>query len=186
MATIANTSQHDAAEVERTSAQTGRAGKTRHSRGLLLVGLFKMSKAVFFGTLGLGALHLLHENVGELVMRIMSMLPFDPEGRFVSLVMDRADLIGSHQLREVGLYSLLYACVCVVEGTGLMLEKTWAEYFTVVLTVIALPWESFEFARDPNVYRGGLLGLNVLVLVYLIWLLRRNRQKAAEAAASRR
>jgi uncharacterized membrane protein (DUF2068 family) len=158
--------------------------RQRHSKGLLLVALFKLTKAIFFGAVGIGALHLLHRDVGELVMRIVAVMPFDPEGKFVSLVMDRADLIGNHQLKQVGLFALAYSCVCVVEGTGLYLEKTWAEYFTVTLTVIALPWEIWELFRQPTLFRFGLLGLNLLVLAYLIWVIQLMRKKKAKQHAS--
>jgi uncharacterized membrane protein (DUF2068 family) len=150
-----------------------------HSSGLLLVGLFKLSKALFFGGLALGALHLVHQNVGELVMRIVDRLPIDPEGRLVSLVMDRADMIDSHHLRQAGMMSLGYACLCVVEGTGLLMRKVWAEYFTIVLTAGALPWEIFEIIRRFSWYKVGFMFLNVLVLLYLLWLVKRMRARRA-------
>jgi uncharacterized membrane protein (DUF2068 family) len=160
------------------------ARKKRHSRGLLLVGLFKLSKAIFFGAAGIGALKLLHRDVGDLVMRLTSLVPLDPNGHLASVIMDKADLVGNHQLRQVGYSSLAYACVCLVEGVGLLMEKVWAEYVTVVLTVLALPWEIYELVREPSPYRAGLLVLNVMVLLYLLWLIRRMRQKLAGRAAA--
>jgi len=146
------------------------------SRGLLLVGLFKMSKAIFFGGLAVGALHLIHQNLGELVMRAIDDVPhMDPEGRLASLIMDKADMVGAHQLRQAGMLSFGYACVCVVEGTGLLMHKVWAEYFTIILTAGALPWEVFELIREFSWFKVGLMFLNVLVLVYLLWLVRRMR-----------
>ena len=138
-----------------------------------MVGLFKLSKAVFFGALAAGALKLVHQNVGDLALRAVDILKIDPEGRLASLVMDKADMISSHHLRQAGMLSFAYACVCVVEGIGLMLEKTWAEYFTLILTISFLPWELYELARRPDWFRLSLLLLNLAVLWYLVWLLRR-------------
>jgi len=155
------------------------------SRGLLLVGLFKMSKAIFFGALAAGALHLIHQNVGELVMRAINDVPhMDPEGRLASFIMDKADMVGAHQLRQAGMLSFGYACVCVVEGTGLLLRKVWAEYFTIVLTAGALPWEIFELIREFSWFKVGLMFLNVLVLLYLLWLVRRMRIRENQEADS--
>jgi uncharacterized membrane protein (DUF2068 family) len=169
----------DKAKEEHIAA-TGKNAKTdahhRHNKGLVLVALFKLSKAIFFGAMGVGALHLLHRNLGDLVLRLVSVLPFDPEGHFVSLLMDRADLIGNHELRQVGLFSLLYACVCIVEGTGLYLERVWAEYFTIALTILALPWDLWELYREFTLFRLALLILNLAVLAYLVWLIRRVRR----------
>lgn len=151
--------------------------RRRHTRGLLLVGLFKLCKTAFFALVGIGAMRLLHRNIGDLVMRITDALPLDPEGHFVSLVMDRADLIGNHQLRMVGLGALAYAAVCLVEGVGLLMEKVWAEYLTLVLTTLALPWEVFELVREPSIYKGALIAANVVVVIYLYWYVRRNVRK---------
>ena len=78
-------------------------------------------------------------------------------------------------LREAGILSFLYAMVCVVEGTGLMLEKRWAEYFTVILTALGLPWEIYELAHKYSPYKVGLMVINVAVLVYLVWILKKRR-----------
>jgi uncharacterized membrane protein (DUF2068 family) len=58
------------------------------------------------------------------------------------------------------------------------MEKVWAEYLTLSLTVMFLPWEIFELVRDPNWIRLALLLANLAVLAYLMWLLRRKKQTA--------
>ncbi len=86
-----------------------------HSRGLLIVGLFKLSKALFFTAVGAGALHLVHKNVADVLMHIVDALRLGPESRFVEFLVGKATMINSHQLREAGTLSFLYAAVCVVE-----------------------------------------------------------------------
>jgi uncharacterized membrane protein (DUF2068 family) len=172
-------SQHDTGNAAQPTAAKPR---DENSRGLTLVGLFKMSKAIFFGAMAAGALHLIHQNFGDIVMRLIGDVPhMDPEGRLASLIMDKADMVGNHQLREAGMLSLGYACVCVVEGTGLLLHKVWAEYFTIVLTAGALPWEVFELIHHFTGLKVALMALNVAVLLYLLWLVRRMRLKQAAA-----
>lgn len=152
-------------------------GDRAASRGVMLIGLFKFSKAIFFTCLGLAALRMVHRSLGDLVLQLTDVLPVDPEGRLVSLLMDKADLIGSHQLREFSLGTIGYAIVCLVEGTGLLLQKSWAEYFTVLLTTLALPWELYELARRPSWFRLALLLVNLAVLAYLVWILKRTRRR---------
>jgi uncharacterized membrane protein (DUF2068 family) len=153
-----------------------------HNRGLLLVGLFKLSKAIFFGSLAAGALHLIHRNVGDFVLRVVDSLPVDPESHFVDMLMDRADLINVHQLRQFSFFTFSYSIVCVVEGTGLVLEKVWAEYITIVLTVMGLPWETYELFERFALFKVGVLLVNVAVLLYLLWLLK--RKKVQQVASS--
>jgi uncharacterized membrane protein (DUF2068 family) len=149
---------------------------SEHARGLLLIGLFKVSKAVLSAVLGIAALKLMHHDIPVLVLRVIDILRIDPENRFVNLLLEKADLISSHELRRFSIITFSYAVVCLVEGTGLMLEKRWAEYFTVTLTVMGLPWESYEMLKHFTAPRITLLVLNLLVLGYLVWLLRRKRQ----------
>ena len=60
-------------------------------------------------------------------------------------------------------------------AAGLLMEKEWAEYLTLGLTVAFLPWELYELARHPDWFRLGLLLINLAVLWYLVWLLRRKK-----------
>ena len=66
--------------------------------------------------------------------------------------------------------------MCVVEGTGLILEKRWAEYFTVTLTALGLPWEGYELIHKYSPYKVGLLVINLAVLIYLVWILKKRRE----------
>lgn len=150
--------------------------RQEHADGLLYVGLFKLSKFLFFGALGVGALHLIHRNVGEEVMRVVNALPIDPESHLVSVVMDKADLIGGHQLRQFSMATFGYAVLCLIEGTGLMMRRVWAEYFTVTLTVMGLPWEAYELILRFTWLKVGVMGVNVLVLLYLLWILKQKRE----------
>jgi len=166
---------------EQTETQAEPTKKPRHANatGLLVVGLFKLSKAAFFTTVGAVAYHLIHVNLGDVVDQLIDRLRIDPEGRMASFLMDRVDLIGHHQLREAGLFSLIYAGLCVVEGVGLILHKEWAEYFTVILTALALPWEIFELVKRFEAYKVGLIMANVAVLLYLLWVLKKKEPRAA-------
>jgi uncharacterized membrane protein (DUF2068 family) len=150
--------------------------KGEHSRGLLLVGLFKLSKAIFFTVVGVGALRLVHQDLGEVVMGVVDKLHFDPESRLVGFLLDKADVIGHHQLREAGMFAFAYAVLCLVEGWGLITEKVWAEYFTVCLTMAALPWESYELMEKLEPYKVVMLVVNLVVLAYLLWVLKRKKQ----------
>ena len=147
-----------------------------HDRGLLAIGIFKLAKSIFFFCLGVGAFKLLHKDLGDVAMQIAQVLHRDPEGRFVTFLMQQVDLIDAHRLREIGFATFAYSALALTEGVGLMLEKVWAEYLTTILTVMFLPWEVYELARDPNLMRLALLIANLVVLAYLVWLLRRKKQ----------
>src|SRR5437762_13911158 len=151
--------------------EKGEHASPSHDRGLLLIGLFKLAKAIFFFGVGVGAIHLLHKDLEDEIMRLALKFRFDPESRFVSLLLDKVDLIDAPRLRQISVATFGSSALALTEGVGLLLEKVWAEYLTVILTASFLPWELYELARKPDWFRLSLLVINLAVLWYLIWLL---------------
>ncbi len=157
------------------TARTEAAAKG-HSGGLLAIAIFKLLKSAFFFCMGIGAFHLMHRDISEAALRLAGDLHFDPEWRITSLLIEKATLIDPQRLREIGFATFAYSAIALTEGVGLMLEKVWAEYLTLSLTVMFLPWELFELARRPTAMRLGLLLINLAVLGYLLWLIERKRK----------
>jgi uncharacterized membrane protein (DUF2068 family) len=163
-----------------TGMQHGHA-KMHHDRGLLMIGLFKLLEAVFFFLVGVGAIHFLHHDLGDAATRLAERLRFDLDGRMMSWVMDHLDDITAHRLKQIGAATFFYAGLRITEGVGLVMEKVWAEYLTVGVTISFLPWEMYEIGRKLDWLRVGLLLVNLAVLAYLIWWLRRGRRVRAMA-----
>ena len=88
----------------------------KRDRGLLLIGLFKLAKAIFFFCIGAGALHLLHKDLGDEILRLAVKLKFDPESRFVALLLDKVDLIDAHRLRQISVATFGYSALALTEG----------------------------------------------------------------------
>lgn len=182
-----NTGRDEKTELSSRPPHAGGSGGSslhEHRRGLWLIGLFKLSKAVLSVALGFGALKLLHHDVASVVLHIADTLKIDPENHLIGLLMIKANLISAAELRRFSIITFSYAVVCLVEGTGLMLEKRWAEYFTVTLTALALPLECFELYKEFTPPRLALLLVNLAVLAYLIWLLRRQLWRQTEETAA--
>ncbi len=155
-----------------------------HSRWLVLIGVLKLFKALLFILLGVGALRLLHKDLVDVLTRLIIGLRFDPEGHFVNLVLEKVALISPHRLRQISIAIFCYAALDIVEGAGLALEKTWAEYLTLVLTASFLPWELFEIIRHVTWLKIVLQVLNTLVVVYLIFHVQ-NQIRTRESRAAR-
>jgi uncharacterized membrane protein (DUF2068 family) len=162
---------------ETGTVSTGGPVKRHHDGGLLMIGLFKLVEAVFFLLVGMGAIHFIHHDLGDAAQHLVDRLRIDPDGRLVSWLLDQLDDITAHRLRQIGALTIFYAGLRVTEGVGLVLEKVWAEYLTVGVTVSFLPWEVYEIHRHPDWVRVCLLLTNLVVLAYLVWWLRRMRRR---------
>jgi uncharacterized membrane protein (DUF2068 family) len=136
--------------------------------------------------MGFGVINLLHKDVADVLLRATTALRFDPENRFVNMLLEKSVLLNPHRLKEISLAIFLYAALDIIEGTGLVLEKVWAEYFTLILTGSFLPWELYEIVRHVTLLKVVLTILNLLVFIYLAIVVNdkvRARQQASAASA---
>jgi uncharacterized membrane protein (DUF2068 family) len=138
------------------------------NRWLIAIGVLKLLKAILFVSMGFGVIRLLHKDIGDVLLRATTALRFDPENRFVNVLLEKATLLSPHRLKEISFAMFLYAALDVIEGTGLVLEKVWAEYFTLVLTGSFLPWELYEIIRHVTSLKIVLILLNLAVFLYLL------------------
>ena len=67
---------------------------------------------------------------------------------------------------------MLYGLLELVEGTGLWLDKLWAEYLTVVATSLLVPLEIYELVRKPTLLKAAGISVNVAIVAYLASRLR--------------
>jgi uncharacterized membrane protein (DUF2068 family) len=148
------------------SLQTATTAR-RHNKGLVLIAVYKLLLALFFIGVGVGALRLVGKDIDDILSRVTVDLRFNPEGRFVNFLLDRASLLDDPMLRRIGFAAFCYAAISVAEAIGLYLEKAWGEYLTLIITASFLPWEIMEVIRRHTAPRVGLLVVNVAVLIYL-------------------
>jgi uncharacterized membrane protein (DUF2068 family) len=118
-----------------------------------------------------GALRLVHKDLGDVLLRLAYHLRFNPESRFVNFVLDRAAFVDDRLLRRFSIALFAYAALGISEGIGLYLEKAWGEYLTLGITASFLPWEIFEVIHKHTWIRSSLLVVNVLVFFYLLKVL---------------
>ena len=136
-----------------------------------MIAAFKLGQALLFIAVGVGALCLLHKDLGDILLRFAYHLRFNPESRFVNFVLDRASIVNDKLLRRFSIALFAYASLGIAEGIGLYLEKAWGEYLTLLITASFLPWEIFEVVHKLNLMRATLLVLNLLVFFYLLKVL---------------
>jgi len=143
--------------------------KPKHrNRWLILIAAFKFAQALLFIAIGVGALRLVHKDIGDLLAKLADHLRFNSEPRFVNFILEKAPLVDDRMLRRIGAVVFIYAALDLIEGTGLYLEKVWGEYLTLAITASFLPWEIFEVLRRVTWMRSSLLVVNALVVFYLL------------------
>jgi len=96
----------------------------------------------------------------------------DPVGRHVGkLLLETANLTPD-RIRAVGVGSFVYAALFLTEGTGLLMAKRWAEWFSVIITSSLVPFEIYEIYRHPTMLKVFALLVNLAVVAYLLYRIR--------------
>jgi uncharacterized membrane protein (DUF2068 family) len=141
---------------------------------LILIGLFKLLKALLLAAIGFGAIHLLHHDAQAVLMHWTQVLHVDPEGRFVHKLLVKVFNVTPKQLKELSVGIFFYAALFATEGIGLLLRKRWAEYVTIVTTSGLIPLEVYEIGRHFTVTRLVVTVVNILIVIYLVRRVRSN------------
>jgi uncharacterized membrane protein (DUF2068 family) len=157
----------------------------RHNAWLIVIAAFKVAQALLFLAIGVGAVKLLHKDVGDVISQLADHLRFNPESRLVNFILDKASLIDDRLLRRIGEVGFIYAALDLTEGIGLYFEKAWAEYLTLVITASFLPWEVIEISRRVTPIRVGLLVINAVVFFYLLNLVMESRRRRRDNGKSK-
>jgi len=159
--------------------------RSHHDRWIVAIGVFKLLQGILFVLLGIGAIRLLHRDLMQVAEHFILAMRFNPEGRFVNLVMDKVATIDPHRLRQISAAIFAIAALDLIEGTGLVLEQAWAEFVTLILTASFLPWEFFEILRRATWIRAGLIIINLGVVIYLVYFVQARMRERRQRGGGR-
>jgi uncharacterized membrane protein (DUF2068 family) len=148
--------------------QGSRQSSKSSSFVLILIGLFKLFKALLLIAVGIGAIKLLHKDIVSTVVHWTQLLRVDSDNRFVHGMLVKIFHATPKQLKELSVGTFLYAGLFATEGIGLLLRKRWAEYFTIVTTSGLIPLEIFELARHFSATKLVVAFVNTLIVWYLV------------------
>ena len=141
-----------------------------------LIAAFKLMKALGLLALGVGALKLLHKDAAGVVEHWLNVVRADPHNHYLDLLLEKLSILDDRRLKEFSVGTFVYAGIFSVEGIGLALRKRWAEYLTIVTTASLLPIEIYELTHRLTAARCLALVINLAIVAYLIYELRRFRK----------
>jgi uncharacterized membrane protein (DUF2068 family) len=145
------------------------------------VAVFEASKGLLVLLLGLGLLDLLHRDVEEAAENLLLRLHIDPDRRLARVLLDAASRLTDARLWTLAGTAVAYAGVRFTEAWGLWNRRSWAQWFALLSGALYLPWEVSKLAQRVNWVHAGVFVGNVLMLIYMGYLLvRAHRLKAGE------
>jgi uncharacterized membrane protein (DUF2068 family) len=155
------------------------AKKRSHSHGdgaVLVIAVFKFLKGAVLLALAFGALSLLHKDVALEVEHWLDQLRIDPDNEFIGALLSKLQLVHTKELKEISALGAGYATLFLMEGTGLLFRKRWAEWLTIVATSSLMPLEVYELIKEFTVVRLLVVVVNAAVVLFLIYRVRQKEK----------
>jgi uncharacterized membrane protein (DUF2068 family) len=147
------------------------------------IGTYKILKGVLSIIAGLLVLRVMHRGLPDIADRWMVRLHIEPQSALGQIILHRIVGIKRASLGWLAIGLFAYTPLTCIEGIGLLLRKVWAEWITLFTTAGLIPLEIHEIIRKPTGLRILMLVLNVMVLIYLIVRLHRDRLRRKRLAA---
>ena len=128
---------------------------------------------------GFGLLSFLNRDNELFAEQIIRQLHLNPDHYYPQIFINAIARLENSQLWAFAGMAAIYATVRLVEAFGLGYQRRWAEWLAALSGGIYLPFEIYELFRNPSGSLIGALGLNLVVVGYMVWLLTESRRKRA-------
>jgi uncharacterized membrane protein (DUF2068 family) len=145
-----------------------------------LIAAERLLRGVLLFAAGLYLLFHLSTDFGRLAERIIRSIDVDPRQHFIHRLVVRLHRLRAHELRIAALAAIGYGTLELVEGIGLWLDQLWAEYLTLIATSLFIPLELYELAIRPSLWKAGGITVNILIVAYLAFVLRRRLARRSD------
>ncbi len=133
------------------------------------IALYHLLKATFFFGLGFGLLHLLHQDIANLINDYL-VEPFKlaPDGKIIKGLLDWTSTLTPHWLLLISYLFICYGSIFTLEGVGLYLRKRWAEFMVAIVVSSLLPFEIYEIFLSIAWWKILLLLGNIFIVTFLV------------------
>jgi len=148
----------------------------RHDRFIRAIAIFKFLKTILFLLAALGAFGLMQPDLADRAREWGSDLAFTSGQNLARRVIMLLTGLSRSKIGALGLVAFFYSALFATEGVGLWRERRWAEYLTVIATGSLIPFEVWETFRRPTPIKFATFVGNVVVVIYLIYRLRRPKR----------
>ncbi len=144
----------------------------RRILGLRAIAVFEIFKGglalVGFFWVALG-----HDNIASLMQRLVHLGHLNPEGSIAKFLLNTVAHFNPMMLSAV---VLAYVALRAAEAYGLWRERHWAEWLAAISSTIYIPLEVLEIIKHPSWRHIVTLVVNVLIVIFLSFVLWRTRE----------
>jgi uncharacterized membrane protein (DUF2068 family) len=146
----------------------------RRDRLLPWIAAERAFRAVVLVSVGIALVSHPHANWASDVSHLAQHLGFDPKENWIQRIISDVSKLHAHQDLVFGAVALAYGILEGAEAYGLFKRRRWGEWLTVVATSVLFVPEAWELTKSTTPLKIAAVIVNVLVVAYLLWRLRRS------------
>lgn len=146
----------------------------RNDRLLPWIAAERAVRALVLVAVGLALVTHPHANWASDVSHLAERLGLDPRESAIKKIIEKVGRIHAHQDLVFGVAALAYGALEAAESYGLWTRRRWGEWLTVVATSLLFIPEIWELTKSATPLKLGALLVNIAVVAYLLWRLRRS------------
>jgi uncharacterized membrane protein (DUF2068 family) len=146
----------------------------RKDRLLPWIAAERAFRAVVLLAVGLVLVTHPHADWASEISRLAGHLGLDPKTDWFKRLIDKISKIKADQDVVFGLAALAYGALEGAEAYGLWKRRRWGEWLTVLATSLLFIPEIWELTKSATLLKLGALFVNIVVVAYLLWRLRRD------------
>ncbi len=165
------------------SPATKPAHPNAQKRLLQVVASFEFFKGSFVFLIGLSAILLVHKDAWLIAESLLALLHISTDRHSAQLFLDFADNITDSRLWAAAQLAFVYTALRFVEAYGLWHQRTWAEWVAFGSGTLFLPLEIRELMRGITLLRSAMFVGNLVIVLYMLYLLRAGRRARLQAMA---
>jgi uncharacterized membrane protein (DUF2068 family) len=162
---------------------TASEAPARRDRLLPLIAAERALRAIVLLAVGITLVTHPHANWASDISHFAERLGLDPKSNWIQRLLEKVRKIHAHQDLVFGVVALAYGALEGAEAYGLWTRRRWGEWLTILATSLLFVPEVWELTKSASVLKVGALLLNVVVVAYLVWRLRRPHHVAGTVVA---
>jgi uncharacterized membrane protein (DUF2068 family) len=135
---------------------------------LYLIILIKLGKGLLLLLLGMGVYSLSDNNLPQEFRESLQFFHLDPEKKFFTHLARKLSEITPANVVWIARGTVLYSLFSLVEGVGLVFRVGWAGWLAIGESMFFIPIEIYELLHRFSYSVLVILGLNVMIVWYLL------------------
>lgn len=156
-----------------SNAAPAAAPPARRDKVLPWIAAERGVRAIVLVAIGLVLITHTHTDWAAAITRVTKDVGFDPSDNGIQRIIAKIHAIRPSRLGFYGVVAIAYGALEATEAYGLWNQRRWAEYLTVIATAVLLVPEVWEIAKGATWLKVGALIVNLAIVAYLVYRLRR-------------